>query len=118
MNCLSLFGPLPFAFPDSEAEWRDELVPKSLMKQVADIFNGRIFEEVVPGTVIEFRERLPQARFQVTKIHDHAVSHRSVHDKFNFVGMTMVCPAFGMVRKEVSTINVLDDANSHAARGE
>jgi len=88
------------------------------MEQLADILDRGVFQKIVPGTMIEFRERLPQARFQVSKIHDHAVPHHSVHDKFNFVGVTMVCPAFGMARKEVSTINVLDNANSHAARRE
>ena len=94
------------------------LISQPLVQQVADVFDGRVFEEVVPGTMIEVRQRFPENSLHVREIHHHAITDVAVRNKFNFVGMTVNRSAFGMTRKEVRTVDVLDDADFHAARAE
>ena len=116
--CLSQLGPFAFAFPDAKAERQRELVPKPLMQKLADVLYGRVIEKFVPGSVVEARQYFPEVPLQIGEIHDHSVANVAIDDEFDPVGVTMYRSAFWMVWEEVCTVNVLDNADSHAARGE
>ena len=47
------------------------------MEQFADVFNGGVFQKVVPGVVVVSAEDLLDGLFQVRKVHHHAVLKRS-----------------------------------------
>jgi len=115
MPYLSEFRPFPFAFPDAETERKGELISKPLVEQLANVFDGGVFQEIIPGTMIEVRQRFPENSLHVRKIHHHAVPNVAVRDKFNLIGMSVNRTAFGMIGKEVRTVDVLDDADFHDA---
>jgi len=115
MPYLSKFRPIPFAFPDAKTKRKSELISRPLMEQLADVFDGRVFQEIIPGSMIEVRQRFPQNSLHIRKIHYHAVPNVAVRNKFNLIGMSVNRTAFGMIGKEVRTVDVLDDADSHDA---
>jgi len=115
MPYLSEFRPFPFAFPDAKTEGKVELISKPLVEQLANVFDRRVFQEVVPGSMIEVRQRFPQNSLHIRKIHYHAVPNVAVRNKFNLIGMSVNRTAFGMIGKEVSTVDVLNDADFHDA---
>jgi hypothetical protein len=91
------------------------LIPKPLVQQLANVFDGRVFQEVVPGTMVEIRQRFPENSLHIREIHHHAVSNLAVCDKLNLISVTVNRTAFGMIGKEVRTVDVLDDADFHDA---
>lgn len=95
-----------------------EPVSKLLMQKLADIFHGRVFQEFIPGAVVIQRERFPESAFHVGKIHDHAVPDIAFSDKFDFIGMPVNRSASGVIWEEVRTVDVLNNADFHAARRE
>jgi hypothetical protein len=115
MPYLSKFRPFPFAFPDAKTERKSELVSKPLMEQLANVFDGRVFQEIIPGMMIEVRQRCSQNSLHIRKIHHHAIPNVAIGNEFNLIGMSVNCTAFGMIGKEVRTVDVLDDADFHDA---
>jgi hypothetical protein len=91
------------------------LIPKPLVQQLANVFDGRVFQEVVPGTMVEIRQRFPENSLHIREIHHHAISNVAVRNKLNLIGVTVNRTAFGMIREEVRTVDVLDDADFHDA---
>jgi hypothetical protein len=91
------------------------LIPKPLVQQLANVFDGRVFQEIVPGTMIEVRQRCPKNSLHIREIHHHAISNVAVRNKLNLIGVTVNRTAFGMIREEVRTVDVLDDADFHDA---
>jgi hypothetical protein len=115
MPYLSKFRPFPVTFPYPQAEGECELITKPLVQQLADVFNGRIFQEIVPGTMIEVRQRFPENSLHIREIHHHAVANVAVCYKLDFIGVTVNRAAFGMIGKEVGTVDVLNDTDFHDA---
>jgi hypothetical protein len=115
MPYLSEFRPFPVALPDAKAERQGEFIPKPLMKQLANVFDGRVFQKIVPRTMIEVRQRFPEKSLHIREIHHHAVSNVAICNKFNLIGVTVNRTAFGMIGEEVRTVDVLDDADFHDA---
>ena len=91
------------------------MIPKPLVQQLANVFDGRVFQEIVPGTMIEVRQRFPQNSLHIGEIHHHAIANVAVCNQFDFIGVAVNRTAFGMIGQEVSTVDVLDDADFHDA---
>jgi hypothetical protein len=115
MPYLSEFRPFPFAFPDANTERKGELISQPLVEQLANVFDGRVFQEIIPGTMIEVRQRFPEKSLHIREIHHHAVSNVAICNKFNLIGVTVNRTAFGMIGEEVRTVDVFDDADFHDA---
>jgi hypothetical protein len=91
------------------------LIPKPLVQQLANVFDGRVLQEIVPGTMIEVGQRIPENSLHIREVHHHAVSNVAVRNKLNLIGVTVNRSAFGMIGEEVRTVDVLDDADFHDA---
>jgi hypothetical protein len=115
MPYLSEFRPFPVTFPYPQAEGECELITKPLVQQLADVFNGRIFQEIVPGTMIEVRQRFPENSLHIREIHHHAVANVAVSNELYLICVAVNGTAFGMIGKEVRTVDVLDDTDFHDA---
>jgi hypothetical protein len=111
----SEFSPFPFAFPDTKAERQVEAIAQSLVKELTDIFDGRVFQKVIPRSMIEIRESLSKKPLHVREIHHHSIAYFAIGDQFNFIGMAMNPSAFGVTGKMMCAINVLNDADFHAS---
>jgi hypothetical protein len=88
------------------------------MDQFADVLDGRVREEVVPGLVIVPLQDVPQDLLQIGEVHHHAVAEISFHNQLDFVRVTVRCAALRVVWKKVSTVRVANDADLHAESAE
>lgn len=83
------------------------------MKQYADIFDGRVFQEVVPVVVIVFRQDAADRLLHVRKVQNHAVARFAFDRDFHLVGMTVETAALRVCRKKMGAIDVVDHTEFH-----
>jgi len=108
------FSPFPFAFPDAQGERQGKAIPQPLVQKLADVFDRRVFQEVIPRSVIEICQSFPQKPLHVREIHHHSIVDVAFGNEFNLVRVAVDLTTFGMAREVVRTVDVLDNADFHA----
>src|SRR2546426_6916853 len=98
------------AFPhaQSEAEW--QLGLQLLIKKLADVFDRRVGEKIVPVPMVILGPDFAGGLLEIGEIENHSVAGFAFDDDLHFVGVTVQISAFGMSGKEMRAINVVDQA--------
>ena len=93
-----------------------ETVFQFIVEQLANVFDRRIFEKVVPGAVVVMPKDLPNDLFEVPEVHDHAVFRLAGDGDLDFISVAMQRTTLGMAGQKVRAIDVLGHTNPHGVR--
>ena len=104
------------AFPDAQGEWEGEPAFQLSAKEVTNIFDRRIFEEVVQGPVIIVAKDIAENLLQVGEIDHHAAFEFALNAQLDLVRVTVKSSAFGVAGKKMGAIHVLGHAKPHGVR--
>jgi hypothetical protein len=103
-------------FPNAQSERKRQTLFQFFAEQFTDIFDGRVFKEIVPRSMVIVAENFPECLFEIGEIDDHALFGLTFNDEFNLICVSVERAAFWMVRKEVGTVHILGHAKLHVLR--
>jgi hypothetical protein len=104
------------SFPNAEREWKRQPLFQFAAEQLADVFHGRIFEKIIPRPVIVMAKYFTDDLLEVGEIDDHAVLDLALDSDFDFIGVAVERPAFGMSWQKMGAINVFSHTKLHGVR--
>src|SRR5688572_17138475 len=83
------------------------------MKEFADVFHRGVFQKVVPGLVVVFRQNLLDRLLHICEVHDHSILEGSLNDTFDLVGVSVGRSAFRVSRQRVGAVDMVDNSDFH-----
>jgi hypothetical protein len=87
-----------------------------MVKKLANVFDRRIVQKIVPRSMIVLSENVPKNLFQIGKINDHAAFDLSFDRKIYFIGMSVEHPAFRVTWQEMGAVRVSAHTKLHGVR--
>ena len=103
-------------FPDTQREPKTEPFFQFAAQKLTNVLDRRIFEEIVPGSMVVTRENLANLLLEVSEIDDHTTFYFAFYRDFDLIGMAMQGAALGMAGKKMSAVNVVGHTNLHGVR--
>src|SRR5438105_4844491 len=101
MNKSSDLRPFAVSFPDPQRKRESESFFQLVAQQFTDIFDGRVFEEVIPGTMVIMCEDISQGLLQVGKVDDHTGFRLAFDRELNLIGMPVKRPTLRVSGQEM-----------------